>query len=221
MLNKSYLRRYFIFLVGLVFNGFGVSLITKASLGTSPISSIPYVLSLSFKPTIGEFTIIFSCLLILLQIILLQKKFPLQSLLQFPVSILFGEFIDAGMYILSAFHPDDMLICLLSLLLGCLVLGFGVYLEVIADVVMLPGEAFVKAVNIKFHTEFGSTKMCFDTTMSVIAGLLSFIFTHKLQGVGAGTIIAALLVGYVARQIAKIESLKSVLLNESCLNEIV
>ena len=43
-MNK--LKRYVIFLIGLFVNSLGVSLITKASLGTSPISSIPYVLSL-------------------------------------------------------------------------------------------------------------------------------------------------------------------------------
>lgn len=40
-------KRYLVFLVGLFINAMGVSLITKADLGTSPISSIPYVLSLN------------------------------------------------------------------------------------------------------------------------------------------------------------------------------
>ena len=57
-MNK--LKRYVIFLIGLFVNSLGVSLITKASLGTSPISSIPYVLSLSFPFTLGNFTIFFS-----------------------------------------------------------------------------------------------------------------------------------------------------------------
>lgn len=42
------LKRYLIFLAGLFINALGVSLITLADLGTSPISSIPYVLSLNF-----------------------------------------------------------------------------------------------------------------------------------------------------------------------------
>ena len=51
------LKRYLIFLVGLFVNSLGVSLITKVNLGTSPISSIPYVLSLNFPFTLGNFTI--------------------------------------------------------------------------------------------------------------------------------------------------------------------
>ena len=54
------LKRYIIFIIGLYINSFGVSLITKATLGTSPISSIPYVLSLNFPFTLGQFTIFFS-----------------------------------------------------------------------------------------------------------------------------------------------------------------
>ena len=69
-MNK--LKRYVIFLIGLFVNSLGVSLITKASLGTSPISSIPYVLSLSFPFTLGNFTIFFSVFLILLQLLILS-----------------------------------------------------------------------------------------------------------------------------------------------------
>ena len=68
------LKRYLIFFVGLFINSLGVALITKANLGTSPISSIPYVLSLGFSLTLGQFTIIFSVFLILLQIIILRKN---------------------------------------------------------------------------------------------------------------------------------------------------
>ena len=90
-------KRYLIFLVGLFVNSLGVSLITKANLGTSPISSIPYVLSLNFPFTLGNFTIFFSIFLIVLQLIILRKNFKLEHILQIPVSIIFGYFIDFAM----------------------------------------------------------------------------------------------------------------------------
>ena len=88
--KKDLLKRYLIFLAGLFVNSLGVALITKANLGTSPISSIPYVLSLNFALSLGNFTIIFSILLIVLQIVILGKNFKPESLLQIPVSIAFG-----------------------------------------------------------------------------------------------------------------------------------
>ena len=68
-------KRYLIFLLGLFLSSLGVSLVTKADLGTSPISAIPYVLSLKFPLTLGQFTIAFSLLLIFLQLLILRRRF--------------------------------------------------------------------------------------------------------------------------------------------------
>lgn len=191
------------FLVGLVLNSLGVALVTKASLGTSPISSIPYVLSLNFQDSLGMFTIFFSLLLITLQIVLLRKNFRPAQLLQIPVSLLFGYLIDGAMLLLQLFSPQQYAAQLGCLLLGCVVLGAGVYLEVLADVVMLPGEAFVRAVTVCAKTELGKTKIALDVSMTVIAGVLSFVFAARLDGVGIGTMIAAAAVGWVAGMIAR------------------
>ncbi|QIB70691.1 cytidylate kinase family protein [Aminipila butyrica] len=197
------LKRYVIFLIGLFINSFGVSFITKASLGTSPISSIPYVLSLAFKPTLGNFTILFSLILIIMQMIILGKKFQMIQLIQIPVSIIFGYFIDYSMLLLSSFQPELYAMKGLSLLIGCFILGFGVYIEVLADVVMLPGEAFVKAITTRFGTDFGTTKVCFDASMTIMAGIMSLLVFQQLRGVREGTIIAALIVGLIAKQFGK------------------
>ena len=217
-MNK--LKRYLLFLVGLFINSLGVSLVTKASLGTSPISSIPYVLSLNFPFTLGNFTIIFSLLLIALQILILRKNFKIENILQIPVSIAFGYFIDFTMYLLFWVNPQDYFMKVIALLLGCLVLGFGVYIEVVADVVMLPGESFVRAIVQTWNTNFGTTKIIFDTSMAVIAAVLSFVFAGKLNGVREGTIIAALLVGFIARLLGKrLELIKPFLFPEEYRNQ--
>ena len=197
------LKRYLIFLVGLFVNSLGVSLVTKADLGTSPISSIPYVLSLNFPFTLGNFTIFFSIFLIVLQLIILRKNFKLEHILQIPVSIIFGYFIDLTMILFSWVNPEAYIMKIVYLLIGCLILGVGVYMEVLADVVMLPGESFVRAIVLTWKTNFGTTKICFDVSMSVIAAVLSFVFAGRLAGVREGTVIAALLVGFIARLIGK------------------
>ena len=135
-MNK--LKRYLLFLIGLFINALVVSLVTKASLGTSPISSIPYVLSLKFPPTLGNFTIIFSILLILLQILILRKNFKIENILQIPVSIAFGYFIDLTMYLFFWVNPGNYAMKLAALLAGCIVLGFGVYLEPQRSYLILP-----------------------------------------------------------------------------------
>lgn len=199
-------KRYIVFLIGLFVNSLGVSLITKADLGTSPISSIPYVLSLNFPMTLGQFTIFFSLFLILLQFLILRKNFKAEHLLQIPISILFGYFIDLTMILLEFVTPHQYAAKIIYLLIGCIILGFGVYIEVLANVAMLPGESFVRAVSSTWNTEFGTTKVCFDVSMTVIAAALSFLFIYYLDGVREGTIIAALLVGFLARTFGRLLS---------------
>lgn len=200
-------KRYLVFLVGLFINALGVSLITLADLGTSPISSIPYVLSLNFPMTLGEFTIIFSMLLIVLQLIILRKNFKPEHFLQIPISVLFGYFIDMTMAMMYFVDPQTYPGKLIALLAGCVILGFGVYLEVAANVAMLPGESFVRAVSSTWKTEFGTTKVAFDVSMTVIAAVLSFLLAFQLDGVREGTVIAALLVGLIARAFGRMISM--------------
>ncbi len=60
MMNKTILR-YFYFLLGLFINSFGIAFITKSALGTSQISSVPYVFSLYFTHiSFGMMTFIFN-----------------------------------------------------------------------------------------------------------------------------------------------------------------
>lgn len=197
--KMEYIKRYTLFFIGIIINSFGVSFVTKASLGTSPISSIPYVLSLKFIPTLGMFTLYVSMLLIFVQLILLREKFPKSYFLQIPVTIIFAYFIDVTMKLLSFIKPETYYMKLIYLLIGCLILGFGVFLEMIADVVMLPGEAFVNAVSTTFHTDFGKTKVVFDSTMTISAGIIGMVLCQSIVGVREGTIIAAILVGMIAR----------------------
>ena len=204
MTDKTELiKRYIFLLVGLFVNGLGVSFITKAGLGTSPITSIPYTLSLGFTPTVGMFTLVFNIFLIILQVILLRRNFQLQNLLQLPIIALFSFFIDLTMSLLGFMQPKTYAMKVVSLIVGCLILGFGVFMEMAANVAMLPGEATVRAVSDVFSTDFGKTKIAFDSSMTVIAAILSFIMFRHLDGVREGTIVAAILVGFIARLFKK------------------
>lgn len=102
---KEKAKLYLVFLVGLFISSLGVSLITKADLGTSPISAIPYVLSLHFPLTLGQFTVAFSLFLILLQLLMLRRRFKAEHLLQIPISVAFGAFIGLTMVLLDFLEP--------------------------------------------------------------------------------------------------------------------
>ena len=107
------------------------------------------------------------------------------------------------MILLAFVQPESYPSKIIYLLIGCVILGFGVYIEVLADVVMLPGESFVRAIVLTWKTNFGTTKIFFDVSMAIIAAVLSLGFAGHLNGVREGTVIAALLVGFIARVLGK------------------
>lgn len=195
MANKNKLMRYICFLVGVLINSFGIALITKAALGTSPISSVPYVLSLRFAPTLGELTFVMNLFFIAAQIVLLRRNFQRIQLLQIVVNIVFSWFIDVSMNLLGWLEPQNITVELLVLLLGCAVLGLGISVEVAPDVLLVPGEGLVGALTAASGRRFGSVKVAFDVTLVLISLALSLLFFHRLNGLGLGTVISALLVG--------------------------
>lgn len=204
MSKAELIRRYLFFIVGLFVNSVGIALITRANLGTSPISSTPYVLNLWHPAlSLGTFTLFFSLALVVLQLLLLGRRFPRHFWLQIPVSFLLSLFIDLSMALLFFVDPQVYPLQIFSLLVGCLVLGFGVFMEVAAGVVMLPGECTVKSITMRWHTDFGKTKIGVDVTMVVVATVLGFLLCGTLTGVREGSVISALLVGLIARVVGK------------------
>lgn len=199
------IKRYLLLLAGLAVMAFGVAFSIKASLGTSPISSVPYVVSLFTSLTVGTATITMHCVFILLQILILRKNYHPIQLMQLPVAFFFGYLTDFGVWAVQEItcntYWQQWIICLI----GILLVSVGVSLEVKAGVVVLAGEGVVLAVCKVFpKVKFGYMKVGFDVTLVVIACILSIVFTGRLQGVREGTVAAALLVGLIAKQLGKL-----------------
>lgn len=198
------LKRYLLLLAGLSVMAFGVAFSIKASLGTSPISSVPYVVSLFTPLTVGTATIIMHCVFIVLQILILRKNYHPIQLMQLPVAFFFGYLTDFGVWAVQKIsynaYWQQWMICLIGI---CFV-AVGVSLEVKAGVVVLAGEGVILAICKVLPVKFGYMKVAFDVSLVVIASLLSVAFAGQLQGVREGTVAAAVMVGLIARRLGKI-----------------
>lgn len=172
-----------------------MALITKAALGTSPISSLPYVLSLRFPVTLGQFTFLMNMLFILAQVLLLRKDFRPVQLLQVAVNVVFSLFIDVSMGLLSWMEVGVLPMRLLAAGRGLRRAGLRHQRRGGARVLMVPGEGIVQAIAVVTGRQFGNVKTAFDATLVSTALLLSLLFFHRLQGLGIGTIFSALAVG--------------------------
>lgn len=198
------LKRCLLFLAGLAVMAFGVAFSIKANLGTSPISSVPYVVSLFAPLTVGTATIIMHCVFILLQILILRRNYHPIQLMQLPVAVFFGYLTDFGVWAVQGIRCDTYLQQWLICLVGILLVAVGVSFEVKAGVVVLAGEGVVLAVcKVLPKVKFGYMKVGFDVTLVITACILSLVFTGRLQGVREGTVAAALLVGMIAKRLGK------------------
>lgn len=194
-------KRYILFIISLFFSALGVALTKHGELGVSPISSVPNVMSCKFTSvSMGNWLIIWNCMLILGQIIILRKKFQPVQLLQVPLSFLFGYFSDFGMWCVSPIPAESYFMRIAMVILGVAVLGFGISLSVIANVIMNAGEAFVKAVADTLNKSFGNVKIVLDVSYVLLSVILSLIFFNlKLVGTREGTVIAAFLTGMTVK----------------------
>lgn len=206
MSKQELFRRYALFIISLFFSAMGVALTKHGELGVSPISSVANIMSYRFTFfSLGSWLILWNCILILGQILLLGKKFQLIQLLQVPLSFLFGYFTDFGMWCVSSLPANHYVVRLLFIVLGTIVLGFGIALSVLANVIMNSGEAFVKALSDRSHFDFGNVKIAFDISCVLLALLLSLVFFHfTIVGTREGTIIAALCTGIVVKLFQRI-----------------
>ena len=84
-------------------------------------------------------------------------------------------------------------------LVGSMVLGLGVSLEIISNATVLPGEGMVVAIVFRTHKNFGNIKVLVDSSMVLAAVLLSLAVLHTIVGLREGTIISAVLVGMSVR----------------------
>lgn len=222
--NKFLMRRYLLFCISLFVNALGIAFITRAALGTSPITSVTYVLSMFTPFTIGEWTIMLNILFVVLEPFMMTRRDLKDDLrmflLQIPISFCFGIFIDICMHhILFWLNPLTYPAMISALLVGCVILAVGIALEVKANAAMMAGEYFVKVITKRFHGEFGYIKLGFDVTLVAIACALSLIFMSGIYGVREGTVIAALIVGPIVHFVSPYYRFLDRWINDSKLQE--
>lgn len=198
-----FLKKYFILIVGLAIMAFGVAFSIKADLGTSPISSLPYTVSLISPLSVGIATIIMHCFFILLQIIILGKKYDKIQLLQLPVALIFGFMTDGANAVIGNITYSSYLVQWILCIVGILLVALGVSIEVYANAVPLAGEGLSLAICTRFDKKFANVKILFDISLVIVAALVGLIAKGKILGIREGTVAAAVFVGFTSRFFTK------------------
>lgn len=194
---------YIIYFISLFTISLGASLSIKANLGTSPLICLPYVCSLITNYSVGEVMFVFTLIFIFIQVILLRKGFEKRQYLQLIIGTIFSVFIDFSLMLVNFINPSWYVSQMALLLISCVVVAFGVLLEIKTEIVYLPADGVIVAISRVLNKEFPKVKPFVDTSMVIIAAVLSLIFLGYLAGVREGTIISAIIIGPIVKILKK------------------
>ncbi len=203
--TKGFLMRLLIYILGLLILALGVAFSINSNLGVSPVSSLPYVISQISGIEMGKCVVIIYSLFVIVQILILRKEFKWFNLAQILFATIFGYFVTFAQYILGDFYIPTYAGQLTMLGISIILVAIGVSLYISANMLKMPMEGMVAAVNQKIlkKLSFADVKVVMDTTVVTIGIVLSLIFFRKLVGIREGTIICALLVGKIMKPIQK------------------
>lgn len=83
------------------------------------------------------------------------------------------------------------------MLLSTVFIAFGIFLYMPPNIMPLAGEGAMKAVSDVSGIAFSKIKTGFDISMVTVSLIACLFFIRNLGSVGAGTVIAAILVGTI------------------------
>lgn len=198
--------RWLLLVWGMLVATAGIVFITRAGLGTTPISTVPFTVGEITGLTFGEATFAVNILFVLVQWALLRSRFHYSSFFQIPIVSVFSWFIDLHMGWTAWIGDDPYVVRFLWGLLGNLFLAFGIYWQVASKTIVQPGEGMVLAFSVVLRKSFGTVKVWNDVTLVLLAVILGFVCLGHVAGVREGTVVSAFLVGFLIKGIAALRA---------------
>ena len=199
------IKRYGAFLVGLFIASLGVAFSTKAGLGTSPVASVPFSVSLvNHALSFGWWLNVWSVIQILVQVAVLRGRCHYVEIgIQTALAFVYGYLTDFSCRLLEGVRPAGYIARFALMLIGCAVLALGIWIQYQAGVAMLPGEAMNRAISQVTGRRYENVKVFFDILYIAVAAAICLVFAGGLEGVREGSVIAALLVGNIIKLFGK------------------
>lgn len=191
----KHIIRLMLYLVGLFITALGINLAIKSNLGVTPISAFTLSISKITGLNFGTVTIVVYDIFVILQILILGRKFKLKSLLQTVFSFAFGYFLNFTAVLVNWINIQSYSIQLILMIISVVVTALGAMLFLDMDIVPNAPEGFVLAICEKRGNNFPKMKILFDCMCVILAVVLSLLFLGNITSIREGTIISALFTG--------------------------
>ncbi len=187
-------------LLAVIMNSLGVVLLLYSGSGISAISSVPFSLNLIMPAlSLGTWTYLFQALLVLV-LFVCRKKIVLSYLLSFVVGFFFGVFTDihsAWVYTL----PVNFLLRVVYFVIGYVIIALGIAASNRCQMPLIPTDLFPRELSSITSLPYSRVKISFDVTCLVVTIVLTLSFTGRVQGLGVGTVLAALTTGWAVDRV--------------------
>lgn len=192
--QKHILRGEVALLVAVIINSFGVVLMLYSGSGISAISSVPFAFSEVLpRLSLGTWTYIFQGLLVLI-LMLLQKRFVPQYLFSFVVGFVFGKLLDANELWINIL-PSTLWLRILYFVISYLLISFGIALSNRCCLPIIPTDLFPRELSKITGISYSKIKISFDVICLAVTAAMTGIFLHHIDGLGIGTVLAAFTMG--------------------------
>ena len=193
-MKRTQLFRGGFYLGGLMLTALGSVLSAKAGLGVSATMAIPFAVTnvTGIKLSITCFVV--STIMIAVQFLLLGKNSRKKDLLQVPLNVLFGLFLEwfGNLFTLAPvalWQKVAVMVC------SILSTGTGVFLMVNMHLVPNPPDGLTHVISEKIHKELGITKNIVDFSLVGGALVIDLLTGGKVISIGLGTVMAMIFIG--------------------------
>ncbi len=195
------IKELLIYIIGMLFLGFGLSLSTKLSLGTSALVSLPFFISSIYDLNFGNITLIYYIVFIIIQIVIhiIMKRYSniIGDILQIIVSLILTRYLNLLSDLIPLFNKMNIIIRIILYFIPIVFIGVGVSLIVKTKYPPNPSNGLIKTLSEFTKKDLGLIKNITDISLVIITCIFSYIECNKIVGVGFGTIMAMLGVGMV------------------------
>lgn len=210
MKSKQVLFTELAYVFGILALALGTALMERADFGLSMVVAPAYLLHLKISQFFPAFSfgmseyVLQAVLLVVLSVVM--GRFRKSYLFSFVTAVIYGITLDLVMLLVGLIPDGGMALRIVFYFLGMLMCSLGVAFLFHTYIAPEAYELFVKEITAKFGLRIDRVKTVYDCCSCAVGILLSFLFFGfgHFEGVKAGTILCALLNGWLIGRIGDV-----------------
>lgn len=199
-MKKQHVCRGLIYVMGMLILALGLSISTRTNLGVSPLISVAFYVSKVTNRNIGNITLLWYAIFVAVEIVCHIKKKRYQEIpkdiLQIPVSIVLTRFMNVFTGIIPEM-TGNLVIRVFFLAIAIILIGLGIVFTLNVRLIPNPGDGIVQALADLFARKVSTMKNILDAVCTLLTVIMSLVFSHKIIGIGLGTVLSVIFVGRV------------------------